>query len=288
LWGAPEYADDPSSTWVNSDGDADTDTDADGDTDTDTDADGDTDTDTDTDTDADGDGDTDTDTDADGDTDTDTDPPEDPPTILSFEVLYRYELAELAFAVSDPDNDLDGGVIRLTVDGSTTAYDIPGELTAWDAITSTGTLQLDEPLSCLPVVHDYELEVEDAGGLVSGTSAASLSITGLTIVEGYEPAGLGLLALPAVLCSDHGNQNDTDTWQFEGDPAGDWTFSITTPSGDRDVALQDIVGVELIRSDEALVPESFSYVLAAGTEYRIFTEQTTSGGGSSYQIVISK
>jgi hypothetical protein len=148
-------------------------------------------------------------------------------------------------------------------------------------------VQLPEALACSDVSHDYELVVEDAGGHSSAASLASLSITGLTIIEGGEPLGLGVLSLPAVLCSEHHNHNDDDTWQFLPDPAGDWTFSITTPSGDRDVALLDVYGTELVRSDNGLVPESFVYTLSA-VEYRVLTQQLDAGGGDTYQIVISK
>jgi hypothetical protein len=118
-------------------------------------------------------------------------------------------------------------------------------------------------------------------------SLASISIYGTSIPEAAEPTGIGVVQLPAILCGEHSNQNDDDTWQFQGDPTGEWTFSIVTPSGDRDVALLDLSGTELVRSDEALDPESFTYTLLA-VEYRILTQQVDSGSGDTYQIVISK
>lgn len=262
LWGPPEYVSPGSSPDTN-----DVDTDSDSDSDVDSDA--------------------DLDTDTDGDTDTDTGTVLDPdPVITSFTATLRFDVVELRFVVADADGDLDGASVSLGIDGARSDYTVDG-LESWDG--EVGTQGFPETVSCDGFAHDYTIVLTDSAGHPSAEVATSIVVVPRTIEEGGEPVALGTVALPAVFCSSHENQNDVDDWELDVDPGGDWSVAITHPSGpDRDVAVTDTSGAVLARSEDLAVPDSFSFPFVAGTVYRLHTEQEEGGSGDRYTVVISQ
>ena len=81
----------------------------------------------------------------------------------------------VSFTATDADNDLNGGTFELTVNGGTTAYDIPGSLATWDGSSGTGTIRFATPST--------------GGGSGCSGSSATLSIRGLVEDNAGERSG---------------------------------------------------------------------------------------------------
>jgi hypothetical protein len=208
------------------------------------------------------------------------------PVVTSLTATLRFDRVELGFTVADADGDLAGGTVSLRVDGIATVWPLAG-LERWDG--ASGVQSVPEPVSCDGFSRSYGVVVTDLAGHASAEFPATLTVAPLNIGEGGEPTGLGPLALPAVLCSSHDYEFDYDDWDFQAPSDGTWSVAITHPAGaDRDVAIADTAGTILARSEDLVVPDAFPFTFAAGATYRLHTEQSGSGVGDRYTVVISQ
>jgi hypothetical protein len=264
-------------------GDGDVDTDADGDTDSDTDVDADTDS--------------DADTDADTDTDSGT-PDPSAPGIMSLTLTEGDGAVAVGMVIEDADGDVEGGAIAVTVNGTTSSYAIPGDLTRW----AGGYAEFDIPFGACEHGSAFAVEaaVTDAGGHTGATASAAnvLSGTSAALAEsGGSITDLGTATTDGLyVCGDLDSTMDTtaspdyDWMSFTPDTTRSWTITLTWTevTGDYDLQLSVDGGAGYLqrawmRSTSGT--ETITYELAAGTAYDLMI-YGFAGAPGSYTVSI--
>lgn len=211
---------------------------------------------------------------------------------------------EVSFQASDADGDLEGGVLRLTVDGSTMNLDIPGDISDWRGSgTSTHYVDLD-PCEA-GSRKTFELQLFDASGLSSATQSTALTLSGTAInltergdAGTTDTENLGELAPGTVLCgnmdaaSNNGTSytGDLDFVKFSPTASGNRTFVLTwdAASGDYNMSLfNEAVTTWLADASTAgtTQPERFTYNGVAAQTY-VLRIAGASGGTGDYIVTI--
>ncbi len=251
-------------------------------------------TDTDTDTDSDSDTDTDTDADSDSDSDTDTDPGFQAPSLISFEARDLTDRIDVAFRVTDPDNDIDGGSLELIVDGTPFDLVIPGDIDVWNP---AGESIVSIPINvCDSGSHTFAGRVTDNRGLTSSQMSDSVSLGGDAVIvpetgdDSLSATDAGLIAPPTYICGDlyaasndsEGYTGDQDWIVVEPSTSGLWTFTLTWSdlASDYDLHIYDEFGpVANSIQDGSLQPESVDTYMWSGSYYYIIVAGWNGNGG---------
>ncbi len=226
----------------------------------------------------------------------------DHPSLSSF-TLSSHETAgrvTVKFTVSDQNADLDGGYVKLTLNGSTTTYDIPGDIDTWVG-NGTSTLNLSGYSPGQTV--GGTMKVYDSAGNGSVTLSDQITLSGYstTLSESGNDLGsasnLGTISIPAELngnLSSAGNSNgaysgDMDWIKFKPQSTGTWTFSLTwtSNSSDYDMHLLNTGMTTLANAvtNGSSQPENFQYGVTSGTTYYLVVAGW-SGNGGSYTVEI--
>jgi hypothetical protein len=238
------------------------------------------------------------DTSVDSDSDSDVepvDPGESAPLLEDFRVSQSGEDVEVTFTASDDDDDIAGGTLRLTLEGTTTSYDIPDELTEWSEGPGRGTLLIEGLANGCQGGNSltFEGKVIDAGGNGSDELQKSLTISGsgsdvpdFGDLVGDAYAYPGGLSTGTVLCGDlssTGHDQTTNSYNADADwiqftPSASTTLSFaltwTAASGDYDMQLYSLsTGDGTPLASAALAgnaqPESFSVFLSTTQQYAL-------------------
>ena len=212
--------------------------------------------------------DTDTDTDTDADTDTDTDADTDTgallePTISAVDARLDIDTITLTVAIDDPDGDIAGGALRISVDGNEpSAYLLEG--LGWNG--NTAVVVLAELFPCEGFSRTYTFTPIDEAGHEGPSFDVPVTLTGATVPESPDTVLLGVIPFPALLCSSHHNSDYEDLWYLDTTTTGFWQFTLVhTGETDRDLRLYDQSFSFLEETDD--ISESFVQVVDSGDSY---------------------
>ena len=224
------------------------------------------------------------------------------PTLSSVSASEVGSRIEVDFVVDDADGDLTGGVVFMTVDGSTTPLDIPSDL---DSFNPGGTSTTSFPFEPCDVSSSMtiDVQVEDAGGNASTERGDTVSITtaGTTVAEiGDDTESytvLGGVTPPSVICGDIYRaanaggyyDGDIDVLQLRAGTGGTWSFTLdwSASGSDYDIYLYSSTWSLLAGSaDEGTSsPEAFTSNLSSSSTYYLVIGGW-SGSGGDWQLTM--
>lgn len=200
------------------------------------------------------------------------------PRLLNISAADLGSQVSVAFTATDADGDLTGGTFELTVNGATTAYDIPGSLSTWDNSSGAGTIRIPTPsvgggTGCSGGTSTLSIRglVEDNAGMRSGQQSTTLPISGggggIPTVEVGDALDnvhdAGVLQVPCTLSGDVYSTGgadvygDLDTIAFAVATSGGGLNLSWAGTGDYDVYLFDSLGftfLTLFDGDMTLAP----------------------------------
>jgi hypothetical protein len=233
--------------------------------------------------------------------DTDTEPPDEdkPPIIPAFSASEEETKVRFIFVVEDPNDDMGGGKVEISVDGTKQSWAYPGGVQWSDGGTAFVVWDLEDfppekATTCRMIATDYTgLESEP----VTTTFTRSAWTTEIT-EAGDRPAdavGIGRVDPPGTI---NGNMYATgnDGYNFTADIdyvkfrlARSGTFSFTLSwdeaSGDYDLYLMD-ADLNVINSAATYdFPEELGATLDADTDYYVAVAGWD-GPGGNYSIRI--
>ena len=253
--------------------------------------------------------DTDTEDTEDTDTeDTDTTPELRPPELTVLQVEALPGKLQVSFIADDPDHDLEGGSLELTLNGTLYSLRIPTDLDVW---SPGGTSIVTFPFSADPCT---ETTVTASGYLIDDEGLSSTTRSDNTIVAGGgtgfvaedgdtldEMSSIGELSAPTNLCGDiWGASNDGASYTSDIDFVGfhvtsavTLTFSLTWDDigSDYDLALiydDWLFGWSYLNyseTDGTTQPERFVVTLEAYTTYYLRVG-AWSGKASNWQVTV--
>ncbi len=206
------------------------------------------------------------------------------PEILSLDLSEFNGGLSVRFTLDDPDGDLEGGAVELTVSGYTQTFLIPQDLQQWDGRDGVALVDTD-PCAAGSLVQ-VEAQVYDAAGNASAPASASTMLSGQAEIlaeTGDDQASvvdLGTISFPFTLCGDvyraanDGNNSytgDLDYVTFRVATRQAVTFSLTWDAAGSDYDLQ-LYDDRLNRLEAAISygptqPETFTHTLQPGTTY---------------------
>ena len=226
----------------------------------------------------------------------------DHPTLSSFTLSSHATAGRVTvkFTVSDENADLDGGYVKLTLNGTTTTYDIPGDIDSW---VGNGTSTLNISGFSPGDTVGGTMKIYDAAGHGSVTLSDQITLNGYntTLTESGNEVGsatnLGTISIPAEIsgslssASNSGGaySGDMDWVKFKPQSTDTWSFSLTwsSTSSDYDMHLLN-TGMSTLAnavSDGNSQPENFHYAVTSGTTYYLVVAGW-SGNGGSYTVEI--
>ena len=190
----------------------------------------------------------------------------------------------------------------MSVDGSPTTYNIPGDIDFWNPNGESKILLT--PAGCDSSSHTYGAKVRDAGGNQSGqlTDSLALSSAGVSVPEvgdtDFDIWSAGVASLPSSYCADmHTSSNngvdsydgDMDFYEIEFNQSGYVTFQLTwdSPTGDYDLHLYDYWGdfVDSSIQDGPTQPETVTASVFAGDVMYVMVAGW-SGGSGAYRLTV--
>ena len=210
-------------------------------------------------------------------------PQDNPPVITAFAAAEEDSKVRFAFGLEDPDEDLNGGDVRVDCDGTQVDYAYPGEMRWTDGgspfvLWELTDFEPEETVSC-------RLRASDGAG--NEASPKTTDFTRASFIREVTESGdtqgtsegIGRIPLPATIRGDlyaTGNNGynfteDIDFVKFSVTDGGnrDITLNWTETSGDYDLYLL-ISGAETLAASATYdYPESVSYKLEADTTYFI-------------------
>lgn len=224
-----------------------------------------------------------------------------PPTVSSFTVEEESQRLRFRFQVSDPDGDLGGGEVTVTVGQTPHTFAYPSEVNvgangAANVTVSTEGLDRDRSYPCSLVVRDRA-----SHGSETLTTSLSLGPWETVVDEvGDTPAdvaGVGRVELPALVRGDiYRAANaagdyaaDIDVVKFAVPETGTYNFVLEWTAGgaDYDLFLMDggLTTLDSSVQQGAVQPEFTSARLQAGVDY-YFAVGGWSGPGGDWTVRI--
>jgi|GEM_PF-2861670 len=223
------------------------------------------------------------------------------PTLSSLSITEGPNRIEVSFVATDPDDDLEGGKLKITQGGSTSSFNISSQIDQWRP-SGSSLLYLDLA-NCDRGSHlSFEVTAVDAAGHSSASRTDSLTPSGNATAlreVGDTPADIeaaGVVSRNSYLCGDlysTGNDGvnyytgDLDIISFHPSTGGTYTFSLfwDAVSGDYDLHLYSSTWSSLAAAADfgTAQPESFSATLLSGTTYYLVVAGW-SGSTGGYEI----
>jgi hypothetical protein len=224
------------------------------------------------------------------------------PQLLNISAADLGSQISVAFTATDADNNLNGGPFELTVNGATTAYDIPDSLSTWDGASGAGTIRFPTPSvgsgsGCGAGTSTLSIRglVEDNAGDRSGPQSTTLALSGGTgggvptvevgdtVEDVYD---VGVLTIPCVVSGDMyltgggSGYGDYDTIAFSVASSGSGVDLSWAGTADYDVIyffdsggflLMQLLGDPLLSLGSGLnsgsLPESLNWPLTVDETY---------------------
>ncbi len=239
------------------------------------------------------------------DTDTDeptggTPPGDQPPSIDSFTATEETSSVRLAFTVTDPDDDMDGGWVNIEVGGASQNLRWPQDINLTSSTQGWVGWSLGDFTP--EMTETIRLTVEDATGR---TDTATTDFTRSTPVYTATEVGddlndavsLGEISVPAEIqgsihsCGNAGGgyAADVDIVKFQVASSRRYQMELTWSDGgasDLDLWLLSSTHAELAKSATVWYPEQLGYDLVSGTVYQLFVGCWT-GNPVSWTVTIA-
>lgn len=225
------------------------------------------------------------------------------PELSSVSVTEGSTRIEVAFQVTDDDDDVEGGSLDVTVGTTTTTYEIPRDISDWRP-TGTSTQWLDIDDCERGSTQTYQVQVWDAAGNGSArlSDTLALSGTGIPVAEVGDEitdiSNVGSIGRESYLCGNiHRTGNDgvnsytgdIDIVQFRPASGGNLSFALSwdAANGDYDVHLYSTSWTPLASAagTGTTQPERFSYSVVSGTTYNLVIA-AWSGSAGDYMLTV--
>lgn len=216
----------------------------------------------------------------------------------------------IAFTASDVDGDLNGGSMRIEMNGTTTDFAIPADLATWDPSSGNGTVRVAKPsisstTGCSAGNASILIRGRafDRTGLSSAQQSTTFSMStggGGAIVAGevgdteLDAFDGGVIPVPCSFTGNIHSASDLDIIAFAPSTAASVVQLSWTGSADYDITIYDednylayaLVGFGLpagIGANGGNTPESVAVPMTANTAYFAVIE-VYSGGAGDYTL----
>jgi hypothetical protein len=226
------------------------------------------------------------------------------PALSSIDIDDGDDALEIQVVATDPNRDLPGGSVRLTVEGDITTYAIDADLEDWNWIrgSGTGTAELTWPYDACDTFGTtlgLSLRVFDAAGFASAAFDDAFPVPGVgarvpevgDLWGAYFDIG-EISGNRAAVCGGihtvniDGNLADRDWTRFTPLVSGLWTVElIPNERGDYQLDVLDAAGFNVGRDYQGGlgVPETLQVTLTSGQTY-YFLVWGSSGATSSWTV----
>lgn len=164
------------------------------------------------------------------------------PELASFDLSASGGRVEISFRAQDPNDDLEGGRVRVEVNGSPIDFEIPYDLDSWTP-NGRGTIALtdvDGAAGCGGDNIDISARIYDDAGNRSAWASESITVPGGAAIpeygdDEYSAYALGTINSGDVVCGDlYGTGNDP-YYGYVADQ--DWVSISVPQSGYYDLSL---------------------------------------------------
>jgi hypothetical protein len=236
-------------------------------------------------------------------TDTDDGTAAAAPALSSFALTSHANMGQVTaqFIASDENQDLIGGYVSLTLNGSNATYTIPGDINDWGGTNETSTLQISGFSPGDSVSGTMKLWDAAGNGSTTRTDQVTLEGFSASVSETGDDAGsadsLGTISPPGEITgylgmagnSGGSYSGDLDWVKFRPAQGGNWSFSLTWAASGSDYDLHllnsGLTTLANAVSNGSVQPEQLSYQVAAGSTYYLIVAGW-SGNGGTYTVEI--